>query len=88
MKQPREWKPALCHRAGHSNTGLTGISACKIRGRDCFRVSLRPARGIRKITTIYFGRRGVTREAALGRAKALRFATIARRVIAEERIAP
>lgn len=88
MKKLREWNPAICHRVARSNTGLAGISEGTVHGCACFRVSYRPQRGVRKTTTIYFGRRGVTRAAALQRARDLRFATIARRVKAEGRIVP
>lgn len=61
----------ICHRKATSNTGLVGITETTRRGRPCFTVSWRPARGVRKATTVYYGRTW-TREAALNLAVAVR----------------
>ena len=88
MKELREWIPPICHQVGRSNTGIPGITETTVRGRTCFSVSLRPKANQRCNATVYYGCRGVTREAALQRAKDLRFATIAQRVKDEGRIVP
>jgi len=84
----REWNPAIVHRVCRSNTGLVGISQSQISGRPCLKISWRSRRGKKKSGTVYFGTNGLSYAAAVARAKAIRFAAIAKRMKRERRIVP
>jgi hypothetical protein len=64
----------ICHRKAASNTGLVGITETTRRGRARLTVSWRPAKGVVKATTIYFGPPTI-----LSRAEALEIAQDLRR---------
>lgn len=74
------WSPAPVHQQTASNVGVPGVSESKVRGRGCFKVFWTAAFKRKKTTTVYYGRRGVTREAALERAKRIRAAGVAARL--------
>lgn len=73
---------AIEHKKCRSNSGHVGIHVTRIRGRNCYSVSWRPAKGVRKATTIYFDEE--TQADALKRATALRKAAIAARYAREK----
>lgn len=74
----------ICHRKAASNTGIAGITETTRRGRPVFTVSWRPAKGVVKATTIYFGPPTIlSRAEALEIAVSLRTKQIAARAARE-----
>lgn len=70
----------ICHRKATSNTGLVGITETARRGVCCFTVCWRPAKYVRKATTIYFDQDSRTSRAwALKLAQSIRNEAIAER---------
>lgn len=75
----------ICHRKAASNTGLVGITDTTgtPQGLRRITVSWRPAKGLRKCASFYYGGRSMSRDEALAKAIALRREKIAARAVAE-----